>query len=105
MNGTYVPALTRIAVLLPRVLAVCDEFDPEARVTATQGVLAGIGERYPETRAKAIAQLALIGWEVRDEKLVVNDAVTREAFFQPAPSGTRMWPSRRYSRRPSSESP
>lgn len=81
--GAYVPGKTRIAALLPRVLAAYDELGPSEQLLASRAALKGIGPVHWETRKRAELQLGLIGWQVLDDGLVVASLDVREMFFPP----------------------
>lgn len=77
---------TRIRAILPRILAAYDALGDEARLAAANVALRNFGPAYPDTRTRAVEALALAGWEVHGDALVVGSAPLREMFF---PSGSQ----------------
>ena len=72
---------TRIRALLPRILAAHDALGDEAQLAAANVAFRNFGPAYPDTRDRAVEALALAGWEVRGDELVVGSPHLREMFF------------------------
>jgi hypothetical protein len=72
---------TRIRVLLPRIFAAYDKLSDAARLAAANVALRNFGPAYHDTRDRAVEALALAGWEVRGQELIVGSPVLREMFF------------------------
>jgi hypothetical protein len=72
---------TRIRALLPRIFVAYDNLGDEARLAVANVALRNFGSAYHDTRDRAVEALALAGWEVRGQELVVGSPDLREMFF------------------------
>ena len=72
---------TRIRALLPRILAAYDQLGDAARLAVANVALRNFGPSYPDTRDRAINALALAGWKVQGQELVIGSPELREMFF------------------------
>ena len=72
---------TRIRALLPRIFAAYDKVGDEARLAVANVALRNFSPAYHDTKDRAVEALALAGWKVRGQELVVGSPDLREMFF------------------------
>lgn len=72
---------TRIRALLPRILSAYDQLSEQAQMAAANVAFRNFGPSYPDTKKRAVDALALAGWQVHDDALVVSSPDLREMFF------------------------
>ncbi len=72
---------TRIRALLPRIFKAYDQLGDAARLAVANVAFRNFGSSYHDTRERAVEALALAGWEVRGQELVIGSPELREMFF------------------------
>lgn len=72
---------TRVRALLPRIVAAYESLNDAARLVAARAAAAELSSVAATWRDRVFEALARVGWELRDQELVVVAPEVREMFF------------------------